>query len=383
MADLKLRAFVGSFPSQPARRYNLQRVNLIGSSDELNVPDVYIISCCALSPTRVVVLTYPYWKLSTWDLVGCEWVRKGHYVETYSSTDGSRIYKLSSNRIVVVAPTEDVVATWEFDGTDWYQVGNTYSLAGITYPYCAVISETEIIVSATSGGDFEVLSFDGTDWNNVTTISLGLSSEAPFCEMSPTRIALLDMAKQWIVAYDYSEYTLNQVGSTLSFPVAPADQLVRIDDNRVLIASGNYHTLVLMTFNGSTWSQKIYNYDFISMDIPYLCNLSEPVADFAMLRLGFEPTGKLLEPCYPDPLNVGGIYQRRMTKQGKKSFKLVFYTPTNPQTVPQQANRAKFADAVAGWMSLTTEEKIAYNKRARKIKLFGWNLFIREYFATH
>lgn len=383
MATLKLRAFVGGFPSEAGKRYNLQRLNLISSSDVLDVPDLYIISVCALSPTRVVVLTYPDWELSTWDLVGCVWVRKGHYSATYSSTDGARIYTLSSNRIVIVSPTADVVATWEFDETDWYQVGNAYALSGITYPYCCVISPTEIVVSATTGGEFVVLTFDETDWNNVTNISLGLSGEAPACAMSATRIALLDFSKQWIVAYDYDGFSMNQVGSTLTFDVAPYDQIVRIDDDRVLIANGNFQGLVVMTFDGSAWSKKTYSFSGLSLDLPYLCNLSETVADSAILHLGFQPTGKLLEPCSPDPLNVGGIYQRRMTPQGKKSFKLGFYTPTNPQTVPQQANRTKFADAMGAWLALTSEQKLAYTKRAKKRNLFGWNLFIREYFETH
>lgn len=101
------------------------------------------------------------------------------------------------------------------------------------------------------------------------------------------------------------------------------------------------------------------------------------------LIVGWGITGKLGRPEWDDPLNVYGIWQMRMTKKGKIPIKMKFYEPSNPQTTVQQANRQKFADAVAEWMSLTPEEKKDYNKRARKIRLFGWNLFIREYYQSH
>lgn len=99
--------------------------------------------------------------------------------------------------------------------------------------------------------------------------------------------------------------------------------------------------------------------------------------------LAFQVRGKLGRPDMDDPLGVYGIYQTRHTKKGQISLKLPFYTPTNPQTEPQQSNRQKFADAVAAWMLLTPEQKQSYTVRAKKIRLFGWNLFIREYFQSH
>lgn len=99
--------------------------------------------------------------------------------------------------------------------------------------------------------------------------------------------------------------------------------------------------------------------------------------------LGWGIRKKLGKPGEPDPLNVKGIYQMRMTKRGKIPIKMRFYTPTNPQTVPQQANRQKFADAMSAWQSLTSSEKDAYNERARKRQMFGRNLFIREYYSAN
>lgn len=107
---------------------------------------------------------------------------------------------------------------------------------------------------------------------------------------------------------------------------------------------------------------------------------SSPVADFL---LGIAISGKLGNPGEPDPLNVKGIYQMRMTKRGKRPIKMNFYTPTNPQTEAQQANRTKFANAMSAWGALTPEEKSVYNERAKKRQMFGWGLFIREYYQSN
>ena len=99
--------------------------------------------------------------------------------------------------------------------------------------------------------------------------------------------------------------------------------------------------------------------------------------------LGFGVSGRIGKVGDPDPLNVNGIWQMRMTKQGKKPVKMKFYTPTNPQTVPQQANRTKFANAMAAWMALSSGDKAVYNARAKKRNMFGWGLFIREYYQSN
>jgi len=99
--------------------------------------------------------------------------------------------------------------------------------------------------------------------------------------------------------------------------------------------------------------------------------------------LGYGMRGKLGEPGELDPLGVKGIYQMRMTKRGKRPIKMKFYTPTNPQTIPQQANRIKFTNAMTAWGLLTAEQKIEYTIRAKKRNMFGWGLFIREYYQAN
>jgi hypothetical protein len=107
---------------------------------------------------------------------------------------------------------------------------------------------------------------------------------------------------------------------------------------------------------------------------------SDPAGNFF---LGLGVSGKLGTPTSADPLGVNGIWQMRMTKRGKVPIKMKFYTPTNPQTVPQEANRAKFASAMSAWGSLSSGDKAVYNARAKKRNMFGWGLFIREYYQAN
>lgn len=99
--------------------------------------------------------------------------------------------------------------------------------------------------------------------------------------------------------------------------------------------------------------------------------------------LGFLVWKKLGRPEWDDPLGVYGIYQRRKMKSGKGYIKMKFYTPTNPQTEPQQANRTKFADAMSAWGALTPEEKAPYYERAKRRQMKPWGLFVREYYQSH
>jgi len=60
-----------------------------------------------------------------------------------------------------------------------------------------------------------------------------------------------------------------------------------------------------------------------------------------------------------------------------------FHIPANPQTEIQQSNRTKFAEAITSWQSLTNEQKEAYNKKAERKQLSGYNLYISEYMLSN
>lgn len=111
----------------------------------------------------------------------------------------------------------------------------------------------------------------------------------------------------------------------------------------------------------------------------------------AAAGLGFAVCGRSRSG---DSAANAGIYQSRVTgynrygrspgRKRKRYYVLMRnYAPTNPRTVPQQSNRTKFADAVAVWMSLTTEQKSVYNERGAKQARHGKNLFISEYMRSN
>jgi alpha-ketoglutarate-dependent taurine dioxygenase len=57
--------------------------------------------------------------------------------------------------------------------------------------------------------------------------------------------------------------------------------------------------------------------------------------------------------------------------------------PDNPQSVPQQARRTLFADAVHAWQALTISERIAYRQSVRCWRKTAYHVYIKEYMATH
>lgn len=78
-----------------------------------------------------------------------------------------------------------------------------------------------------------------------------------------------------------------------------------------------------------------------------------------------------------------GIYRLWTRYPPQRIIKNEYYFPTNRQTVPQQANRQKYADGVAAWQTLTDEQKDVYNKRAEYKKFSGYNLFLKEYLLSN
>lgn len=93
---------------------------------------------------------------------------------------------------------------------------------------------------------------------------------------------------------------------------------------------------------------------------------------------------------FGDPRRFTGIYQKRNTGYNQHGYiagkakstyyvRMRPYRPTNPQTVPQQANRSKFADACAAWPLLTEPEKAKYNSIGKKRGRTGRSLFISWY----
>ena len=78
-----------------------------------------------------------------------------------------------------------------------------------------------------------------------------------------------------------------------------------------------------------------------------------------------------------------GVYQMRRRKHGLICVVEKYYEPSD-QTQPKKvARQIVFAAAVAGWQSLTQEQKNQYNIRSYGKRYFGYNLYIKEYLKTH
>ena len=107
-----------------------------------------------------------------------------------------------------------------------------------------------------------------------------------------------------------------------------------------------------------------------------------PIGVLVRGKVGFPPLYGEREygACvYGEDEDIYGIYQVRTRWGGQVQVKMKFYTPANPQTEPQQANRAKFTDAVSAWQALTDNQKASYNEEAKYLPLSGFNLHNREY----
>jgi len=76
---------------------------------------------------------------------------------------------------------------------------------------------------------------------------------------------------------------------------------------------------------------------------------------------------------------LGWCYQVRPTWHGLQQIAMRPPVPANPQTPAQQANRAKFANAISSWQTLPPSEKDAYIAQAGSLRLSGFNLFVSRY----
>lgn len=101
------------------------------------------------------------------------------------------------------------------------------------------------------------------------------------------------------------------------------------------------------------------------------------------ILLAYEVTGKLGIGNSAVPVEMRGVWQRYHTRNGQTCKKVADYTPVPGTSLGQIAARAKFSLAMVGWGALTYEQKQEYSKRARPLHMFGWNLYIKEYYKLN
>ena len=79
-----------------------------------------------------------------------------------------------------------------------------------------------------------------------------------------------------------------------------------------------------------------------------------------------------------------GVYQMRNCVEGRIPVKMRFQITREQTPTPARvANWSKFADGVSAWQGLTDEQKSVYNDKAKRLLMFGFNLYIREYMLSH
>lgn len=62
-----------------------------------------------------------------------------------------------------------------------------------------------------------------------------------------------------------------------------------------------------------------------------------------------------------------------------KEYARRYVKPANPGTEGQKIIRKTFGDAVRSWQVLPDEEKRGYNRKARRLSISGYNLYISLY----
>lgn len=82
-------------------------------------------------------------------------------------------------------------------------------------------------------------------------------------------------------------------------------------------------------------------------------------------------------------ITMSGIYSKKHLNNKMFYTRGRYYSPYNPRTTSQQANRKKIKNAVLAWQGLTKLQQLVYNKRATKEKFYGYQLFIREHLLSH
>ena len=62
-----------------------------------------------------------------------------------------------------------------------------------------------------------------------------------------------------------------------------------------------------------------------------------------------------------------------------RGYARVYVVPVNPDTAAQKIVRKTFGDGVRSWQTLSPEDQYKYNKKARRLAMSGYNLYISEF----
>lgn len=89
------------------------------------------------------------------------------------------------------------------------------------------------------------------------------------------------------------------------------------------------------------------------------------------------------ENLFGEHIVFTGIFRRNNASGTVKYYREPYYTPKNPRSIPQQAQRSKLADGVVAWQALTPTQRNQYNISARGKGMSGYNLFLKNYLLSN
>lgn len=123
------------------------------------------------------------------------------------------------------------------------------------------------------------------------------------------------------------------------------------------------------------------------------CFLMAVVDVKTKLVIGFQTRKKFSLPCELGEIYNGvsilgvknkynGVYQIRHGKKKQITVRMKYSAPTLDYSEKTVNARNKWRSGMLAWSELSISEKNIYRQRAKKLKMYGSNLFMREYMLS-
>ena len=82
-------------------------------------------------------------------------------------------------------------------------------------------------------------------------------------------------------------------------------------------------------------------------------------------------------------ISIRPPWRESITSKANKTIniKTEFYMQLKPRTANQQACALKFKNGMTAWKALTEEQQAVYNQNAKKLRMQGKNLYMREWMS--
>jgi len=208
---------------------------------------------CFMDDDRIAVHDDSGNNLYAYDWDGENWVQVGNAfsisIGAYNTID---MQMFGTNQIVICDVTTDDLNVYDFDGTDFSLVGGYNRALGMSNPYIAVMSATE--VALTIGSSVQLYTWNGTTFSP-TGSSYGLApyTNPKICKVDTDTVIAIDTSgTSKFVELLYSGGSWSQVGSevTLGFD---GDFVRTLGTDKFLVGYANGGCIVVEKKSG-VWS---------------------------------------------------------------------------------------------------------------------------------